>query len=197
MNQSRAFLLVALCVIGLLLVPAYGQKTDGSIQGVVSDPAGAVVPNVPVTITNISTGQTRSVSTDAGGYYTAPQLPPGQYEVVVKAPSFKESRTRGVEVHVASSTTVDVQLVVGSAAEQIEVNANAIQVETGSAALGEVIDSAQVSELPLNGRSFRAIDSAFARCLRCKQLRQQEQGLAGWSGLLGEREPDHQQPVLD
>jgi hypothetical protein len=153
MNQSRSFLLVV-CVLSLLLVPVYGQKTDGTIQGVVTDPAGAVVANAPVTITSTATGQIRSTSTDSGGYYTAPQLPPGQYEVVVKASSFKESRTRGVEVHVASSTTVDVQLVVGSASEQVEVSANAIQVETGSAALGEVIDSSQVSELPLNGRSF-------------------------------------------
>jgi len=153
MNQSRTILLV-LCVVALLLVPMYGQKTDGSVQGIVTDPAGAVVPNAPVTITNIANGQTRATSTDSGGYYSVPQLPPGQYEVVVKAPSFKEARTRGVEVHVASSTTVDVHLTVGSASEQVEVNANAIQVETGTAALGEIIDSTQVSELPLNGRSF-------------------------------------------
>jgi hypothetical protein len=154
MNRSCVWMLLVVSLLSLFLVPAYGQKTEGTIEGVVTDPAGAVVPNAAVTITNTGTAQTRSISSDASGFYAAPQLSPGKYEVVVKAASFKESKTRDVEVHVASSTTVNVQLVVGSATEQVEVNAYAIQVQTGTAALGEIIDSAQVSELPLNGRSF-------------------------------------------
>jgi hypothetical protein len=154
MNRVQLVVLSVVVVLGLLQAPLFAQKTEGTIEGVVTDPVGAVVPNVPVTITNNGTGQSRSVSTDAGGFYAAPQLSPGTYQVVVKAPNFKESTTRDVEVHVASTTTVNVQLVVGSASEQVEVAANAIQVETGTAALGEVIEGSQVSELPLNGRSF-------------------------------------------
>jgi Carboxypeptidase regulatory-like domain len=147
-------MLLVTFLLSLLLVPAFGQKTEGTIEGVVTDQVGAVVPNVPVTITNTGNGQIRSVTTSSGGTYAAPQLSPGNYQVAVKAPNFKESTIRDVEVHVASTTTVNVQLVVGSATEQIEVAANAIQVETGTAALGEVIDGEQVSQLPLNGRSF-------------------------------------------
>jgi hypothetical protein len=154
MIRSFAWLLVAVCFLSLLVVPMFGQKTEGTIEGVVTDPAGAVVPNAPVTITNTGTNQSRTVATDAGGFYAVPQLSPGKYDVVVKAPNFKESRTRDVEVHVASTTTVNVPLIVGSASEQVEVSAYAIQVQTGTAALGEIIDSTQVSELPLNGRSF-------------------------------------------
>ena len=154
MKNYYVRILLVVCFWSLLLAPLFGQKTEGTIEGVVTDPAGAVVASVPVTITNTATGQARSVTTDASGFYAAPQLSPGPYTVVVKAPRFKETNIHDVEVHVASTTTVNVQLIVGAASEQVEVSANAIQVETGTAALGEVIDGAQVSELPLNGRSF-------------------------------------------
>ena len=83
-----------------------------------------------------------------------PELEPGIYKVTAKAGSFKESTVSGAEVHVSSITNVDVKLEVGSDTQQVEVLANTIQVQTDSAALGEVIDSTQVRELPLNGRSF-------------------------------------------
>ena len=154
MNRFSKWLLLALCVTSLLLVPAFAQKTSGTINGVVYDPSGAVVPGVSVTITNTGTGASRTVTTDAQGVYSAPELEPGIYKVVAKSSNFKESTVNGAEVHVSSITNVDVKLEVGSASEQVEVLANTIQVQTDSAALGEVIDSTQVRELPLNGRSF-------------------------------------------
>src|SRR5512144_1988232 len=132
MNRSYAWLFVVVCFLSLMVVPMFGQKTEGTIEGVVTDPAGAVVPNAPVTVTNIGTNQARTATSDAGGFYSIPQLSPGKYEVVVKAANFKESRTREVEVHVASTTTVNVQLVVGSASEKVEVSAYAVQVQTGT-----------------------------------------------------------------
>jgi hypothetical protein len=68
MNRVQLVVLSVVVVLGLLQAPLFAQKTEGTIEGVVTDPVGAVVPNVPVTITNNGTGQSRSVSTDAGGF---------------------------------------------------------------------------------------------------------------------------------
>ncbi len=154
MKRLHYLLFLVVCISTLLLAPLYGQKTEGALEGTVTDPSGAVVPSASVTITNTGTGQTRTLTTDVGGYYTAQQLAPGSYNVTVKAANFKESVTTGVDVHVASTTPLNVQLTVGSTGERLEVSANAIQVDTSSAALGEVIEATQVAELPLNGRSF-------------------------------------------
>ena len=135
MNRSSKWLLLALCVTSLLLVPAFAQKTSGTINGVVYDPSGAVVPGVSVTVTNIGTGTSRTIKTDDQGVYSAPELEPGTYKVTAKAGNFKESTVNGAEVHVSSITNVDVKLEMGSATQQVEVLANTIQVQTDSAAL--------------------------------------------------------------
>jgi len=154
MNQLRNWVLLTICVVSLLLTPMYAQKTTGTISGVVTDSTGAVVAKAPVTITNTATGQTRTVNTDDQGTYSAPDLLPGSYQISVKTANFKESVTNNVELHVASVVTQNVKLQVGGTTETIEVSANNVQVQTDSAALGEVIDGGQVKELPLNGRSF-------------------------------------------
>ncbi|HLK33801.1 MAG TPA: TonB-dependent receptor, partial [Terriglobales bacterium] len=147
------FLLVA-CVLLLSLLPLQAQKITGTISGVVTDPSGAVVANATVTITNVATGLTRTITTSATGEYIAPDLPNGTYRIVVQAPNFMESVVDKLELHVASTALVNVQLKLGSTSEQVTVEANAIQVQTDSAQLGEVVLGQQVKDLPLNGRNF-------------------------------------------
>jgi hypothetical protein len=130
------------------------QKTSGTIRGVVTDPSGAVVANVPVIVKSNETGQERSVTTNAQGEYVAPELNPGMFTVTVKAPNFKESVSSSVELHTSSTEVVNMQLQVGSTSEQVTVAATEIQVQTDNAGLGEVVTGQQVRELPLNGRSF-------------------------------------------
>jgi hypothetical protein len=79
------------------------------------------------------------------------------YQVTIKAPNFKESVAKNVEVHVASTTAVNMALQMGGSTETVEVTTNAVQVQTDSAVLGETIDATQVSELPLNGRNFMGL----------------------------------------
>jgi Carboxypeptidase regulatory-like domain/TonB-dependent Receptor Plug Domain len=130
------------------------QKTSGTIRGVVTDPSGAVVANVPVVVKSNSTGQERMVNTNTQGEYVAPELSVGMYTVTVKAPNFKEATSAAVEVHTSDTTVFNVQLQVGSTSEQVTVAASEIQVQTDNAGLGEVVTGEQVRELPLNGRSF-------------------------------------------
>ncbi len=130
------------------------QKTSGTIRGIVTDPSGAVLANVPVEITNTETGVSRTVTTNAQGEYVAPEVAVGTYKVTVKAPNFKESVSNNVDMHTSSTQTLNIQLQVGSTSEQVTVAASEVQVQTDNAALGEVVTGEQVRELPLNGRSF-------------------------------------------
>jgi len=143
-------LVLSLCVA----LPLAAQKFTGTISGVVTDPAGAVVPNADVTVTNASTAESRTAKTGAGGEYTIAGLNPGTYDVTIKAPSFKEFVSKGNQLFVSSTTTVNASLAVGSTSEQVEVEANAVQVETSGGSVGNVVEGHEVRELPLNGRSF-------------------------------------------
>jgi len=154
MNRLGRWFFLALVVVSLFAVPLMAQKTTGTIRGVVTDPSGAVVANVPVVVKSIASGQERTVTTNTQGEYVAGDLNPGTFAVSVKAPNFKEATSSSVEVHTTDTTVFNVQLQVGSTSEQVTVAASEIQVQTDNAGLGEVVTGEQVRELPLNGRSF-------------------------------------------
>jgi len=153
---SSLVFLIALTV-AFIVTPLHAQKITGTISGVVSDPTGAVVPQATVTITNIDTGLIRTVTSNDMGEYVAPDLPNGNYRILVKQANFKEAVVNNVEVHVASTALVNVQLQMGNTSEQVTVEANVIQVQIDSAQLGEVVLAGQVQALPLNGRNFVAL----------------------------------------
>lgn len=151
MHRSMGWLLaICLCVS----IPLSAQKFTGTIRGTVSDPSGAVVSGATVTVTNPGTGETRSVTTSDRGEYVFLELPASTYNLSVKQSTFKEYVTNGVELNVSSVATVNVTMTMGAATEQVTVEANAIQVETSTGAVGNVIEGNEVRELPLNGRSF-------------------------------------------
>jgi hypothetical protein len=155
MRRSRVFLvLIAITAVFLLWHPAYAQKITGAITGTVTDSSGAAVPGATVTITNTATNKVQTVTTDSQGGYTVAELPESTYQVEVKGTGFQDYITKGVVVHVATTTNVNAALQLGSVSQSVTVQANAIQVQTDSAALGAVVDSTQVKELPLNGRNF-------------------------------------------
>jgi hypothetical protein len=163
----------------LLLVPAYAQKITGTISGVVTDPSGAVVPGATVTITNTETGLSRTATTGTSGEYSAPDLPPGVYRVVISQTNFKESITDKVELHVSSTATVNAQLQVGRTNEQVMVEANVIQVQTDNASLGEVVEGQQVRNLPLNSRNFVELTQMAPGVSPANSFNMVGKGLAG------------------
>jgi hypothetical protein len=138
----------------VLTVPLLGQKFTGTIRGAVTDNTGAVIPNATVTITNVGTGESRTVTTNSSGEYVAVELNPGKYNVRVKQPGFKEYVSAGVVLNVSSIAVANVQLSVGNVTEEVTVEAGAVQVETETGAVGNVIEGNEVQHLPLNGRSF-------------------------------------------
>jgi hypothetical protein len=151
MRRSSGFLLFVCLLVAL---SAAAQNITGTIQGTVTDPQGAAVPNATVAIRNVATDETRTVTTSSQGFYTATELQVGTYDVTIKQPSFKVFVSKHVTLDASTVTTINATLTVGSVNEQVTVEASAVQVETASGALTNTVDGTEVRELPLNGRSF-------------------------------------------
>ena len=132
MRSSKWLVLLVCCVC--LSLPLAAQKTTGTISGVVTDQAGAVVPGSDVTATNTENGASRSAKSGASGEYVITDLPAGTYNVSVKQANFREYIAKGVQLFVSSTATVNATLTVGSASEQMTVEANAVQVDTAERA---------------------------------------------------------------
>jgi hypothetical protein len=148
---------VGLLVGGLVLILApavVAQQTTGIIQGTVTDAGGAVVAGATVTVVSDSTQSTRSDTSGTDGSFAFTELLAGQYHVSVTKAGFKTEEQRDIELHVASTVVLNVKLAVGTASETVTVEANPLEVETTNGTLGDVLESAEVKELPLNGLNF-------------------------------------------
>jgi len=116
------------------------------------DATGAVVAGVEITVTQTDTGVTRIATSDANGVYTLPSLPLGPYRMEVKKEGFTTYVQSGIILQVAEGPTIDPVLTVGAVAQSVQVEASAAMVETSSTGVGQVVNSQDVVELPLNGR---------------------------------------------
>ncbi|MCP5118681.1 MAG: TonB-dependent receptor, partial [bacterium] len=97
------------------------------------------------------------METNEVGYYTVPLLPPGQYRVTAEQDGFKSIARDGITIEVDQSAEINFVLEVGAVTEQIEVTADAIQLETSDASRGQVIDNQRIVEMPLNGRNYNQL----------------------------------------
>jgi hypothetical protein len=126
----------------------------GRISGTVTDQSGAAVFKVNVTVTDMQTGIQQTVSTDDRGFYSFPSLPVGHYVLEISTASFRPYRRTAIVLDANSALTIDVVLLVGSRADAVEVVENQVAVETSTTQNGEVITAAEMTAVPLNGRSF-------------------------------------------
>jgi len=141
---------ILFCVLtGLALA-----QSTASLNGTVSDPAGAVLPNAKVTAVNQATGVESATQTDGAGAYLFPSLPIGTYRIVVTAPSFKSKEISDLKLEVATAVTQNVQLEIGEASEKVVIIAESVLVDTATTGLGQVINDKTVQDNPLNGRHF-------------------------------------------
>ena len=131
--------------------------STGQLVGDITDPSAAVVPKAAVTVRETATGETRSVVTDRLGHYVVPLLPPGTYSVRVAAPGFASGASNDIIVPAATSTTVNLQLTMGSAEQTVTVESNAEMLQTANSSLGQTTDTTTVSSLPLTSRNFTEI----------------------------------------
>jgi hypothetical protein len=153
-STLRIFAYSLLAVLLSIPLGLHAQQYSGTIVGTVTDSTGAVIPGATVTATNTGTGESVHQTSGSKGEFTFAQLPIGTYEVRVKQGNFKEFVETGVVVHTSTPTEVPAVLQVGAATQTVTVQADAVQVQTASAVVGEVISGTQVRELPLNGENF-------------------------------------------
>ncbi|MGE0404814.1 MAG: carboxypeptidase regulatory-like domain-containing protein [Candidatus Korobacteraceae bacterium] len=138
----------------LALALSAGAQTEQQISGTVLDASGAAVPNATVTITNVGTGATRTTTGNSEGYYVVANLPPGIYNVAATAPGFKRFVSQNVILSVGSKPSVNASLAVGEVSETVEVQAQALQVETTTGEVGHLVTSTEAIGLQLNGRNY-------------------------------------------
>lgn len=139
----------------LLVGTASGQGgAFGTILGTVTDYAGAVVPNANVDVTNIATNVAKHAVTTSAGDFTVPYLDPGVYRVTVQVPSFQKAVVDQIGLVVGQVARVNVSLKLGAVSETIQVQADAIALDTDSSSVAQLVGEQQVEQLPLNGRNF-------------------------------------------
>jgi outer membrane receptor protein involved in Fe transport len=141
---------LSLCLICSTLLSAQG--TGGRILGRVADSSGAVLAGVKVTATHEATGVSREAQTNDSGEYGFPQVPVGTYTLSFDLTGFKTNVRKGVLVELNQIVTLNSTLQIGETKETVEVTSVAPIVDTTSTQLGSVMDSHQVSNLPLNSR---------------------------------------------
>jgi hypothetical protein len=127
---------------------------EATILGTVTDPSGAAVPNVQVVLTNTDTGIVTDVNTSGDGQYVAPSVHIGHYTVRVSASGFKMAEQKNITLSVGDRTRIDFKLQVGSAQEQVTVEANAVVVQTDTGEVSNLITGRQISDLAINGTSL-------------------------------------------
>lgn len=138
---------------------ALGQISSATLLGNVTDATGSVISSAKVEVKNLGTDQTRSVATDSTGGYVFQDLPVAHYSLTITAPGFKAYVVRDLELQVAQRALIYAVLEVGAMGQEVTVAATAPILEAATSSIGQVVDTAAVERMPLNGRSFWQLTS--------------------------------------
>ncbi len=155
-SRNVLFLLALIAIAFAPSVLAQSAGT-GALTGTISDPSGAVVPNVTVTLTSTDTNQVRTATTGADGGYKFALLPPGTYRIRFSAAGFKTAEVSAVTVNVTETPVLDRALEVGAQSEQVTVEAQTEALQTATSTLGNTVGSRTVTALPLSSRNYTQI----------------------------------------
>lgn len=144
-----------LFILGLVLLSTVAQAQEaGNIVGTVTDPAGAVVSNAKIIITNTDTGMTRTTVSNDTGLYSARDLQIGHYKVQVDAQGFKTYTRTNLTLSVGETVRIDAPLQVGPVGQTVTVEAAALQVQSETNDISQTITEHQIENLATNGRNI-------------------------------------------
>jgi carboxypeptidase family protein/TonB-dependent receptor-like protein len=147
--------LAVVLIIGICLSdPARAQVAGGTLSGTITDPSGKLVPHTQVSIQNVATGITTTVTTNSDGFYIAANLLPGDYQITITAPGFDTEVKSGIRISVGSQQVFDLALRIGTISHRVEVSTDAPSIQTTSSEISATVNATTVRELPLNGRSW-------------------------------------------
>ena len=155
-NQRAGWVYRCALMCLLALVFAVGGKAQATavLQGTVTDPSGAAIPNAQILIRNEATGVQWKSQTNSAGIYLVAGLPAGLYRVEVTLTGFSTYVATGLKMDVGTTVVRNIQLKVGQVSQQVVVSGGAPVLQTGSISVGQVINQTTVQNIPLNGRHF-------------------------------------------
>ena len=145
----------------LMFVPQANSQVAGagSIQGTVTDPSGALIPNASVKLVESSTQVTLTTKTSSGGDYAFPNINVGTYSVTVTAPGFETYTSTGNVLEVGSSIAINAAMTIGSANVKVEVRSEGMALQTEDVSFKQTIDAKEMTEMPLNNRYMTGLVS--------------------------------------
>ena len=146
----------------LLCPAAAGAQVAGTVSGYVRDQAGEIAPGATVTAESAGQQLSRSVQTNAMGFFDFQALPRGRYQIRVELSGFETQVQKDVELTAGANVRLDFALRVGGVTEQVDVAARATMLETRSATQSNLIDDQRVQDLPMNGRNVVALAGTYA-----------------------------------
>lgn len=156
--RSARFFLLSLTASLVLLSLGFAQSISGDIRGLVKDSSGAVVANAAVTVTNLDQNTVlRTLTTGSSGEYVAALLPVGTYKITVTAANFATTSVTSIRLNVNDRVNVDVTMKVSGQSQTVEVQADAVRVDTVTTAAQGLITGTQVRELSLNNRNYEQL----------------------------------------
>src|ERR1700761_4715823 len=154
-SQSKSILRAILGPVAFLALAsgsALAQNT-GSINGTVVDSSGAAVPGATLELTDIGTSQGRTTTSSGQGYFNFPDLPPTNYKLEVSASNFQKYIFDSLRLTVGQQMSLQAALVVGGVSQSVQVSGTPPPIQTTTASVGQLIDTQQIDNLPLNGRN--------------------------------------------
>lgn len=158
MLTQRISGILAICLLMTLLAgAAAAQVTGATLSGTITDASGAVIPDATISIKNTGTGVVREVTSNKDGFYTAPNLLPGNYEVKVSARGFATGLNKDLGLNVGAQQILNQVLHLGNVSEVVEVTGTAPAVQLSSSTISGTVDSTTIRELPLNGRDWTSL----------------------------------------
>lgn len=148
-----------LCMVVILVLSSIrlAAQSTATISGTVADTSGAAVPDAMVQARNTATGSAQNTVSDSQGRYTVPNLGIGTYDIQSEKSGFQTVVHKGVQLNVGGDMIVDFSLPVGQLNQTVTVEGQAAQVETSSSAISNLVEQAQIRDLPLNGRNFEQL----------------------------------------
>jgi len=154
MKHHLKFAIAISVLLSPIVMPLRAQGILSEVHGTVTDPAGSAVPSATITVTDTAKGWTRVLQANGQGAYELPQLDPDTISISVEAPSFKRAIRKGIILQTGQQAEIDFVLQTGETNDTVTVTADASQVQSDNGALGTVVDTRKILELPLNGRNF-------------------------------------------
>lgn len=149
-SLALKFALLGLATFGT----SFGQTTNATLLGDVSDSTASVVPDAKVSARSVGTGLVRETTTDSNGTYRITPLNPGVYEVTISKAGFQTQVAKEIRLEVAQNVKLDFKLAVSAVSETVEVSAAAPVLQTQDASTGNIVTTTDVMRIPVNGRNF-------------------------------------------